>query len=299
MPAGDMPAAEVDISTDLVRRLVARQFPDLDGLQVEPLASGWDNALFRLGDDLVVRMPRRRLGVPLIDHEQRWLPVIAPRLPLPIPAPVRCGVADDVFPWPWSICPYFPGTSVLALVAGGGSLTDPTAEAARLGAFVAALQKPAPSDAPDNPFRGVPLADRNDRLHGDLARLHGSIDADAVLGLWAESVAVPPWSRAPVWLHGDLHPGNVVTDGERITAVVDFGDITAGDPASDLAAGWYFFDPGARAAFRDAAGVDDDTWRRARGWALCLGATIMANSADNPPYAQLGRRTVSAALEGH
>lgn len=291
-----MPAAEVDITAGLIRELLGRQFPAFAGRRIELLAFGWDNALFRLGDDLIVRLPRRAAAVPLMESEQRWLPVLAPRLPLPVPVPLGCGVADEIFPWPWSICRFHPGRSVLGLMDAGDQLDDPVACAARLGAFFAALHRPAPADAPPNPYRGVPLADRDERMRDHLDQLDGVIDGDAVLRIWTRCLDLPVWDGPALWVHGDPHPGNAVAHDGRISAVVDFGDITAGDPASDVAAGWLFFERNARAAFRRAVGVDDATWARGRGWALCLGVAMVANSADNAPYHRLGIRTIEAVL---
>ncbi len=296
MPAADMPAAEVDISVDLVRALIASQVPELAGLPVEPLAFGWDNALFLVGDSLVARLPRRLAGVALVESEQRWLPELAPRLPLPIPAPVHCGVPGDGYPWPWSICPYVPGISVLDLFERGDALADPVAEAERLGAFLHALHQPAPADAPANSYRGVPLAERDERLRAQVGELGASIDGPRLLERWDAALELPPWTGAPVWLHGDVHPGNVIATDGRIVGVVDFGDITSGDPAVDLAGGWMFFAPPARAAFRRAARADDRTWATARAWALCLGVATLAHSADNPPFARHARRTIAAVL---
>lgn len=294
-----MPRAEVDITAELARRLIARQFPDLAQVPINLLASGWDNVLFRVGDDLVARLPRRQVAVPLIEAEQRWLPDLAARLPLPIPAPVRCGQADDDFPWPWSICPFVPGTSVLDLVEDGGSLADPERDAARLGGFTAALHQPAPPDAPENEYRGVPLVDRDERFRSHVVALRPLIDPDAPLAAWEVALAVPPWRGPGVWIHGDLHPGNVIADERRISSVVDFGDLTSGDPATDLAAAWMFFDGPARDAFRSSSGADGDSWARARGWALCLGVATAANSADNPAFTNHGLRTIAAVLDDH
>lgn len=300
MPAADMPAAEIDIDVDLVRRLVASQFPDLADRPVSPLAFGWDNALFRLGDDLVARLPRRQAGVPLVAHEQRWLPELAVGLPLPIPAPVGNGVPGEGYPWPWSVCPFFEGTSVLAHVDAGGSLADPAAEARRLGEFLAAFHRPAPDDGPHNPYRGVPLADRDTRVRDDLVR--AGDDVEALVGMksfeaaWDAALDTPVWPGPPVWVHGDVHSGNLVTDGERITAVVDLGDLCVGDPASDLVVAWMLFDGDAREVFRSAVDVDDDTWQRGRGWGLCIGLSLLASSADNPPYRRMAQRTLLAAV---
>ena len=292
------PAAEIAVDDDLVRALVTAQHPDLAGMSLRLVANGWDNAVFRLGDELAVRLPRRALAAALVDHEQRWLPALAPHLPLPIPAPVRRGAPSPPhgYPWAWSIVPWFDGGIALETPPA-----DPLAAAALLGRFVGALHRPAPDDAPRNPYRGIPLADRTARLHDAVTRLAGVVDGTAIVRCWDDLLATPAWPGPPVWLHGDLHPANVVVRDGRVAAVIDFGDLTAGDPATDLAVAWMLFptDAPARSAFREAAGVADDadTWRRGRAWALALGLAIWSGSADNPAFTALGRRTVAAVLE--
>ncbi len=287
-----MPAAEVEVDEPLVRALLAEQHPDLADLPIEPLANGWDNAILRVGDDLLARLPRRASAVSLVEHEQRWLPQLAPWLPLPIPVPVRVGRPGDRYPWPWSLVPWFDGEPALVTPPD-----DSVAAAKTLGAFFAALHQPAPPDAPANPYRGIPLAGERDRITRGAVEQVDPIDRAAVLARWERFLTVPDWKGPAVWLHGDPHPGNVVVHEGTLAAVVDFGDITAGDPASDLAAGWMFFDRDARAVFRSACGPRDEaTWQRAHGWALALGLVIAAHSADNPPYAALARRTIAAAL---
>ena len=299
-PAADMPAAEVDLDESLVRRLLAEQCPDLAGLALTPLAFGWDNAVFRLGDDLVVRLPRRQVAVALIEHEQRWLPELAPTLPLPVPVPFRTGrpSTEVGYPWPWSVCPWLDGD-----VAARRRPDDLAAAARTLGHFVRALHRPAPPDAPANPQRGVPLRDRTssmrlwlDRLDGhEVDGTGGTVDVAGVLARWEDLAATPPWTGPPVWLHGDLHLANVLVHDGRFSAVIDFGDLTAGDPAGDLFVAWQLFEPDLRPAFRDAVGeVDDDTWRRAEGWALLMAVAYLANSADHPLIADLGRRSLDA-----
>jgi len=275
-----------------VRALLRDQFPDLAGLELVELDPGWDNAIFRLGSELTVRLPRRAMGAQLVEHEQRWLPELAPCLPLPVPVPLHRGTPAHGYPWRWSICPWLPGEPALRVAV------DDNADAAHtLGRFVAALAEPAPPDAPPNPFRGVPLAQRTDRLDAALDALGDTVDRVAIRALWSELVATPPWVGPPLWLHGDLHPGNVLVDHGRISAVIDFGDLTGGDPAMDLSVAWMQFAPTVRGVFRDAAGgCDDDTWRRARAWALAFGLACLASSADTPEFAALGRRAVESAL---
>jgi len=292
-----MPAAELEITADLVRRLLAAQQPDLAGLPVEPLANGWDNTLFRLGDALVARLPRRTLGASIVVNEQRWLPLVAPRLPLPVPVPVRTGVPGEGYPWPWSIVEFLPGTP-----ASDGPPLDPRRAAADLGGFFGALHATAPPDAPANPYRGVPLGQRAANFEQNLAAVAGQVDRDVVLAAWETALAAPVWDRAPVWLHGDPHPANILIRAGEISGVLDFGDITAGDPATDLSLAWMLLPASChdlfRAAYAEAGNhpVTDATWTRGRGWALNLAVVFLAWSADNPRLHAVGRRTLAAVL---
>ena len=286
-----VPAAEIDIDVALVARLVELQCPEMAGRPIAFVGSGWDNELDRLGDHHVARLPRRQAAAELVEHEQRWLPSLSPVLPISIAAPVFAGHPAGDYPWRWSICPWFPGAP-----ASESRLVDPAAGAEQLGRFVAALHQPSPPDAPANPHRGVPLADRDERTRASVERLDGVIDVPATIAGWERALAVPAWTRPAVWLHGDLHPGNVVVHGGRIEAVVDFGDVCGGDPATDLLIAWSLFDRPAREVFRAAAAVDDDTWERGRGWALTHSVAVLAASADNPAYMAFGRRGIAAAL---
>jgi aminoglycoside phosphotransferase (APT) family kinase protein len=292
MPAEVMPVAEIEIGEPLVRSLLDEQCPDLAGLEIAELASGWDNAVFRLGDELTVRLPRRALAAALVEHEQRWLPRLAATLPLPIPSPVRIGRPGAGYPWSWSVCRWLPG--VIALRAPPA---DPFAAAETLGAFLSALHREAPPDAPANPFRGVPLEQRAAAVRQRAEQLADVIDAGAVLKCWTELASTPRWDGPPSWLHGDLHPANVLVHGGRVSAVIDFGDLTSGDPATDLAVAWMMFPAEARPAFRAAVGShDEDTWTRARAWALSLALAYLARSADNPMFARLGADVLQAVL---
>ncbi|WP_431039337.1 aminoglycoside phosphotransferase family protein [Streptomyces sp. P6-2-1] len=284
-----MPAAEVSLTPGLVRELLTAQHPDLAALPLAVLAHGWDNDVWRLGTSYLVRLPRRAFAADLVLNEQRWLPSLAARLPLPVPAPVREGVPGCGYPWAWSVVPYLPGGT-----AAHTPPADAEAAARALGAFLGALHTPAPADAPVSAVRGVPLARRAARVAEDVAAL-GDPTAQEV---WRRALAAPAWSGPPLWVHGDLHPANVLVHKGRLSGVVDFGDLTSGDPATDLAAAWMLFPRAAdRAAFRAAHGrVDEAAWTRARGWALALGLVFVTHSADNPLMAGVGKRTLEAVL---
>ncbi len=291
------PAAEVEIDDGLVRTLLREQHPDLADLALRPLASGWDNVLYRLGPDLTVRLPRRAVAAELIRQEQRWLPELAPRLPLAVPVPIRVGEPGLRFAWPWSVNAWLPGDP-----AWTHPPADPVAAAGALGSFLAALHHPAPAEAPVNPYRGVPLPQRATRLHDALADLDRDepgwdvemgIDRDHLVARFDGAAAGPPWSHEPVWVHGDLHPLNLLVDRGSLAAVVDFGDLTSGDPATDLAVAWFLLPDHALDAFRTAAGadraVDGPTWDRARAWALALSVAYLAGEGH---VREIGRRTL-------
>ncbi len=288
----DKPAAEVDVTEDLVRSLLGAQHPDLADLPLTELDAGWDNVIFRLGDELVVRLPRRALAAPLVLHEQRWLPVLAPSLPLAVPVPIRIGTPAADYPWHWSVTRWFPGASALRAPPA-----DPEAAALQLGDFLAALHQPAPPDAPANPYRGIPLADRDELTRRWIDQLPDHVDGPRARACWAAHVTLPRWEGPALWLHGDLHPHNVVVDRGVLTAVIDFGDLTTGDPATDLGIAWMLLPPGARPVLREAVGADDATWARGRGWALALGLAYLANGASTPGFAALGQATIEAVLD--
>jgi aminoglycoside phosphotransferase (APT) family kinase protein len=287
-----MPAAEVDVSVGLVRQLLAEQHPDLAGLAVGVLANGWDNMVCTVGAGLLARLPRRALAAELVAHEQRWLPVLAPRLPLPIPAPVRVGQPAHCFPWNWSVVPFLPG-QVAALTAPN----DLALAAVALGEFLAALHVPAPPQAPVNRFRGGPLADRTDRVAEHLGLTASDTDTDAARAVWESAIGAAAWTGPPTWIHGDLHPANILVNAGGISAVIDFGDLTSGDPATDLSVAWMLLPARERAVFWQAYGqADGHTRARARGWALSLALVFLTHSADNPLMAAIGRHTLRELL---
>lgn len=281
------------VDVGLVRSLLAEQHPDLAHLPVTALAEGWDNAVFRVGPHLTARLPRRPEGVALIAHEQRWLPELAPRLPLPVPAPVRVGAPGAGYPWPWSLCPWLPGRP-----ASTHPLHDGTEAARVLGGFLAALHRPAPADAPENPYRGVPLAERDQRFRDAVdhlatrpERLHPA-GLTWVVDRW-DALRSTPWPGPPVWLHGDLHPHNLLVDDGRLSAVIDFGDLTSGDPATDLAVAWMLLDPPGREVLRATTGHDDATWSRAEAWAVALAVAYLEGSPDGSPMLAVAHRTLA------
>jgi aminoglycoside phosphotransferase (APT) family kinase protein len=299
MAASKMPAAEVDVTPELVQSLLELQHPDLAGTEITLLANGWDNVLYRIGPELVARLPRREAAATLVDHECRWLPDLAPRLPIPVPVPVHTGEPTDFYPWRWTIVPWFEGEAI-----GTSPLGDPGGVARSLGEFVSALHRPAPTDYPHNPYRGVPLTDRAEVTEARLSVLDGQPELKSrVEAAWVEALQVPLWESEPIWLHGDLHPANILLRHDAIAAVIDFGDVTAGDPATDLLGAWALFDADHRSIFRESADspgrrIDDAMWARGRGWAVTHGLAVVASSADNASMHAIGMQTLEAAAEG-
>lgn len=270
------------VTSDLVRSLLQRQAPYLlEGRELAPFAHGWDNEILALGDDLLVRCPRRELAGRLVRHEQLVLPVLAPRLPVPVPEVVYEGRPQDGYPWHWSVVRHLPGTVALDVPVG-----ERSAHAPALARALAAFHQPvAPGETPPaNAFRGVPLADREHGTREDIEALAARgihlpdgtpVGAEIMTALWDEWSTAPAWSGPPVWVHGDPHAGNVLLDP---VGLIDFGDVTSGDPACDLAAAHLVFDAQGAAAFiaetQSVGPHDEATWTRARAWALRLALAI-------------------------
>jgi aminoglycoside phosphotransferase (APT) family kinase protein len=287
-----IPEAEVDVDAGLVRRLLAGQCPHLADEHVEGLAHGWDNEIFALGPDLLVRLPRRAASAELIEHEILALPRLAPRLPVPVPVPVFAGRPAHGYPWRWTVVPRLPGhrAADVAVAARTGAVPG-------LAAFLVALHTPAEADAPTNPFRGVALTSKLAAWEPRIRAVAG----EEALRRWKAQADAPAWPEPSVWLHGDLHPLNLLLHAEgSLAGVIDFGDVCAGDPASDLAVGWLLFDAPARAAFRaDCAlsgAYDESVWRRAWAWALGLSCIFTLASDDMPALAAVARHALAETL---
>lgn len=279
-----MPAADVEITVELARSLVRAQLPDLASLPIAAFARGWDNEVLRLGDELLVRLPRRASAAALLEHELAWLPTIAMACSLPVPVPVRQGGPGAGYPYRWSVVPYLPGRPL------GEELLDRVA-ARVLGRFTRGLHVVAPHDAPCNPLRGVALSERHGRFEAALASLADRVDVQVTRRAFERCLAAPVFDAPRQWLHGDLHPFNVLVAGSTPCAVIDFGDLTAGDPATDLVIAW--MGCRARDAFLDESGADAAMIERGRGWALALGATFAAS--DDPALGAMGLRAIREA----
>ncbi|MEU3306367.1 aminoglycoside phosphotransferase family protein [Nocardiopsis sp. NPDC006832] len=272
------PTEDPSADEALVRSLLESQHPDLAEAELRLVDGGWDNRMWRLGSDLAVRMPRTARAPELLRKERRWLPSLAPELPLPVPVPVRAGASSPAFPHDWTITTWVPGEPV-----DRASLHDPRC-ARVLARFLSALHRPAPDDAPTSAQRGVPLSAVADGFEELLRRGAVDGDIDRVGQVWEGARVAPAWDGPPVWLHGDLHPANVVGAGGALTGVIDFGDMCAGDPATDLSAAWLLLPSGsAERFFAEYARADEATVLRARGWALlrCQGLIEIGRAGES------------------
>ena len=300
MPVGKMHVDEANIDALLVRRLLTAQFPQWADLSIELVhPAGTDNALFRLGDDKVVRLPRIQAAVAQVDKEQQWLPRLAPFLTLPIPVPVAKGVAGDGYPWHWSIYRWLTGESATTERA-----IDFSQAAVELAQFIAALQRIDPTGGPPpgahNSYRGEPLVARNNATRAAISTLNDAVAAAAATSAWDAAVQASAWSGAPVWIHGDLQPANLLAQRGQLSAVIDFGCLGVGDPACDLMVAWNLLSAESRELFRTALHVDDATWARGRGWALSFGLIALPYYQNtNPMLAQIARYAIDEVVAIH
>jgi aminoglycoside phosphotransferase (APT) family kinase protein len=254
---------EVDTDADLVRRLLASQHPQWADLPIERVASaGTDNAMYRLGADLAVRLPRIAWAADCVAKEQQCLPVLAPKLPLAVPVPVAVGKPDAEFPYPWGVVRWLPGD-----LAALDRLDDPVAAARDLAVFVRALRAIDPTGGPKH-HRGLPVRLLDAQVRATVGELRGEVDGDAVIAAWDRVMAAPDYDGPPVWFHGDLAYLNLLAQHGTLTAVIDWGTCGVGDPAIETIVAWNLFPPDARDAYRDALDVDDATWERGKGWVL-------------------------------
>jgi aminoglycoside phosphotransferase (APT) family kinase protein len=289
---------EVSTSNALVARLLADQFPPWADLPIRPVGSaGTDHAIYRLGEDMAVRLPLRPSSARQVEKEQIWLPRLAPHLPLAIPRPLGLGTPGRGYPFAWSVCAWLQGDNPGDGDDAGGWAED-------LARFVVALHAidatGGPPPGQHNFGRGVPLASRDAYTRDTIGRCRDLIDSDAAAQAWAADLAAPAWAGPPVWIHGDLCPGNLLAAEGRLSAVIDFGGLAVGDPACDLIVAWNLFNGPGREAYRAALGVDDATWARGRGWALSVALLQLPYyQHSNPVLAANARLTIAAVLADH
>ncbi|WP_086872174.1 aminoglycoside phosphotransferase family protein [Streptomyces viridochromogenes] len=293
---------DTEITADLVRGLLPEQHPDLARLALREVPGGWGNQMWRLGNELAVRIQRMDPTPELQLKERQWLPVLAPRLPLPVPTPVRFGVPSDRYPKHWTVMTWVPGEPL-----DHSSISRGTHAADRLAGFLRALHEEAPAQAPISPSFGTHLKTCTDGFDHYLGAVALGSIADDVRAVWGDALAAPVWQGPPVWVHGDLHPANVVVSDGTLAGIVDFGALCAGDPAWDLAAAWVLLPDGTASRFFDAyAQADRAAIRRARGLAALKSFFLMLmgqNGDRNLPggkshWGPVGRAALDRVLNG-
>lgn len=288
---------EIAIDLLCVQQLIASQFPQWAELPLEPVDSaGTDNAIYRLGADMAVRLPRAEWAIGQVEKEQRWLPKLAPLIPISLPVPLAKGVPTEDYPWFWSVYRWLEGENATL-----GQLDNYKQAAIVLAQFINALQSidatggPAPGS--HNSGRGEPLAMRDGAVRDAITSLTGIIDPVVALAQWNLALQARQWQQPGVWIHGDLHPGNLLIEQGRLSAVIDFGTLGVGDPACDLMVAWTFLTKESREEFRSLLTIDEATWVRGRGWALSFGLIAYAYYIDkNPGLAAISRRTIDEVL---
>jgi aminoglycoside phosphotransferase (APT) family kinase protein len=272
------------IDVTLVQKLIAVQFPKWGHLSIRPVTqSGWDNRTFHLGEDMLVRMPSAADYALQVEKEHRWLPKLAPFLPLPIPTPLAIGKPGEGYPWPWSVYLWLPGET-----AASGHIADLRDFAISLGKFLLAFQHIDSTGGPlpglHSFYRGGPLSTYDVETRKAITALKTKLDVNTATEMWEMALSTS-WDNPPVWVHGDISAGNLLVQKGRLSAVIDFGQLTIGDPACDLAVAWTLFKGASREAFRSTLPLDANTWARGRGWTLWK-ALVVAAGFTNPNNAE-------------
>lgn len=287
--------SKVNIDTVLVRRLVDTQFPQWRHLPISPVAfGGWDNRTFHLGTEMTVRLPSAAPYSLQVKKEHRWLPRLAPLLPLPIPTPLAMGAPAEGYPWHWSVYDWIEGET-----ARTARIDNLVVFAVALADFLVALRGIDATDGPapgqHNFWRGGPLSVYDGEARQAIAALDGRIDTQAATAVW-ESALAATWQRSPVWFHGDVASGNLLVEDGSLNAVIDFGTSGVGDPSCDLAITWTFFEGASREAFRARIAVGDATWARGRGWTLWKALITVAGHDANQTEVERQRRVIDEVL---
>lgn len=304
-PAVDAPSEEVPdlgpvpqrltVDSDTVRRLVDEQFPQWEHLPIKPVRpGGWDNFTFRLGDEMLVRLPSAAEYALAVEKEHHWLPKLATQLPVQIPVPLGMGEPGAGYPFRWSIYTWLSGES-----ADRSAISNATELANDLADFLEALRGVDAAGGPQpgihNWYRGATLRTYDETTHRALNDIEGHIDVDAAAAAWADALAAG-WDGVDVWFHGDLATGNLLLDGGRLSAVIDFGTCGVGDPSCDLAIAWTLLTTSDRRLLRDRLGIDNTTWARGRGWALWKSLRHLAGALDDHDLAAAAE--AQAIVEG-
>lgn len=292
-----MHADELTINDHLVNQLILTQFPQWADLPLQRFRSaGTDNAIYRLGEKMAIRLPLTLGSAGRVSKEHTWLSKMSSLLPLPIPVPIAQGRSTESYPAPWSIYPWFESET-----ATPDGIKNPNQVAAQLAEFITALQKIDSTHGPlpgnHNFFRGVPLIHRDAETRAAIEALRGIIDTESALTVWEKAIKTPAWNHPPVWIHGDLLPGNLLLKDGQLSAVIDFGGLGIGDPAYDLITAWCLFSAETREFFRAQLTIDNPTWDRGRGLALSIGLIALPYYRNtNPEFAKVAEHMIHEAL---
>jgi len=287
------PPAEIELSIEEIKALIDSQIHELSDNSLEYLESGWDNIMYRLGDDYVVRLPRRQLGADLIKNEQHYLDHLPASLPIDIPNPIFIGKPQYNYPWQWSVLPYFEGVALDKTTVDSGQVD-------RFMAFLRSIHRPSLGLAPKNEYRGVHLSVRARDLEDRMENIkdHLGDDFSSLKMIWNDALGARS-NEEDLWIHGDLHPRNVLVNEGKLSAIIDWGDITSGDVATDLASIWMLFEDGdTRSKAIQLYDMDDALLARTKGWVIYF-ATVFFQSglSDNPRHVSIGKKTFSRLLE--
>ena len=280
------PDPEIAITELQLKNMLDRQFPEFSNLKLQLIASGWDNFIYRFGTDLMIRIPRRQLGAELIGNEIVWLQRLNGQLPIDIPVPIRVGKPNNHYPWRWTIMPWFDGKSALNTV-----LERPQVK--RFISFLKTLHSLAHKNAPANPFRDVPLSMRDKDVQKKISELESkSISIPKSIQQQWKTITNIEIDTPPCLIHGDLHPGNIIVNNNKLQAIIDWGDITKGDPATDLASLWMLIEnPEQRIEAFNEYGASGKTIQRSKGWAILYGVTFLNTGMEK--YRNLGKRILN------
>ncbi len=283
---------EIQTTPELLRQLLTEQYPQWAGLPIKAVESvGTDHNIYRLGEDMAVRLPKIHWANKQSKLEHDWLPKLAPHLPLKIPEVLALGKPNQSYPYQWSVCRWLKGESAI-----GAEFANTAQVARQLAEFVLALQKISTTGAPQS-GRGVPLITRDETVRHCIAALQDQIDAAAVTRAWEDALEAPSWQHPPVWIHGDLLAGNLLLQEKELIAIIDFGNLGLGDPAVDCITAWNLLDAKTRKVFRDVLQIDDATWLRGRGWAMSVALIAWPYyQHSSPAIARFSKRTIEEII---